>query len=289
MSDSNDNGCGGKGGGCGVSRRDIVKAIGIGASLVLVPIGRLKAEDAKAQGAPASTPEQDYDIDKHYWGYAIDTTRCVGCLACMRACRAENDVPSGYVRTWVERYTIAANGQVRVDVAKDENAGFAELPAPAPGDEPHAEGHARANGPDEGGIAKSFFVPKICNHCEKSVCNQVCPVGAAYRSKDGVVLVDTKRCIGCGYCVQACPYGSRFINPTNHIADKCTLCYHRITKGMLPACVQACPKGARIFGDLNDPKSPLSQLLRQRRFRVLKPEMGTHPKAYYIGLDQEVV
>ncbi len=246
------------GGDC--TRRDFVKLLGIGAAgLIVVPIGRIEA----------SEPRPDYDPDAHYWGYAIDTTKCIGCCACMRACRAENDVPAGYFRTWIERYSIDENGEVRVDSVKDEQVGFTELPGPEP--------------------VKSYFVPKICNHCEKSVCNQVCPVGAAYRSKDGVVLVDTKRCIGCGYCVQACPYGSRFINPKTHTADKCTLCYHRITKGMLPACVQACPKGARIFGDLSDPKSEISILLKQRRYRVLKPEMGTHPKCYYVGLDREVV
>ena len=89
--------------------------------------------------------------------------------------------------------------------------------------------------------------------------------------------------------MQACPYGSRFINPVSHTADKCTLCYHRITKGLQPACVQACPKGARIFGDLKDPGSRLSTILKQSRFRLLKPEMGTHPKCYYLGLDREVV
>jgi Fe-S-cluster-containing dehydrogenase component len=135
---------------------------------------------------------------------------------------------------------------------------------------------------------KAFFVPKLCNHCEKTACTQVCPVGASYITKDGVVLVDNDRCIGCGYCVQACPYGSRFINKETHKADKCTLCYHRITKGLKPACVEVCPNGARIFGDLMDPKSDISLLLRERRYTLLKPDMGTHPKCYYLGLDVEV-
>lgn len=276
-------GCGDGRGGCApppsglLDRRGLLKMLGLGAGLLVVPIGRLAlADDKKAKDeeddkeAPRRDPALDYDWNKHYWGYAVDTTKCIGCLACMRACRAENDVPTGYVRTWIERYTIDGKGEVRVDCAKDEQAGFTELP---PGDE----------------VAKSFFVPKICNHCEKSVCNQVCPVGAAYRTKDGLVLVDQKRCIGCGYCVQACPYGSRFIDPRSHTASKCTLCYHRITRGLLPACVQACPKGARLFGDLADPKSELSTILRQRRYRLLRPEMGTHPKCYYIGLDREVI
>ncbi|RME27005.1 MAG: 4Fe-4S dicluster domain-containing protein [Deltaproteobacteria bacterium] len=218
--------------------------------------------------ASSKGPGKKYDYDEHYWAYAVDTTKCIGCCACMRACRAENDVPQGRVRTWVERYRVDSEGKVAVDVAMNDDFIFHEVP---------------------GEVVKAFFVPKLCNHCEKSVCNQVCPVGAAYRTPDGVVLVDKKHCIGCGYCVQACPYGSRFINPRTHTADKCTFCYHRITRGLPPACVQACPKHARIYGDLKDPRSELSVLLRQRRFRLLKPEMGTHPKCYYMGLDREVI
>jgi tetrathionate reductase subunit B len=241
-----------------IDRRDILKILAAGPSLLLMHCGPLKG--------PENLP--DYDASKHFWAYAVDTTRCIGCCACMRACRQENDVPAGAYRTWVERYRITRDGEVHVDAPK--------------GDKPVFE-------PLEGDVAKAFFVPKLCNHCEKSVCNQVCPVGAAYTSEDGVVLVDRQHCIGCGYCVQACPYGSRFINPLDHLADKCTLCYHRITRGLLPACVQACPKEARLFGDLKNPAGKLSTILRQRRYRLLKPEMGTHPKCYYIGLDREVV
>ena len=217
---------------------------------------------------PPRNNESDYDWTRHYWGFAVDTTLCIGCCACMRACRSENDVPRGNYRTWVERYRTDPDDEVSVDVATDGEHVFGEA---------------------SGAVVKAFFVPKLCNHCEKPVCNQVCPVGAAYRTEDGVVLVDQKHCIGCGYCVQACPYGSRFINPRTHLADKCTFCYHRITRGRPPACVLACPKEARLFGDLKDPYSSLSIILRQRRYRVLRPEMGTHPKCYYLGLDREVV
>ena len=185
------------------------------------------------------------------------------------ASAAENDVPESIHRTWFERYRVRANGGVAVDVAAADDHVF----------KPVEQEH----------VAKAFFVPKLCNHCERSVCTQVCPVGATYDSPDGVVLVDRERCIGCGYCVQACPYGTRFINPETHISDKCTLCYHRIKKGLKPACVLTCPKQARMFGDLNDPEDPLSIALKQRRFRLLKPEMGTHPKCYYLELDFEVV
>lgn len=243
------------------NRRDFLKLLAAGSGLILVEMSpKLFAEDG----------EDAYDSSKHRWGYAVNIERCIGCCACMRACRIENDVPEGSVRTWIERYRIDEEGEVHVDAPKDENFGFQ---------------------PVEGGeeAVKGFFVPKLCNHCEKSVCTQVCPVGASYLTDDGVVLVDHGQCIGCGYCVQACPYGSRFINHESHTADKCTLCYHRITRGMMPACVAACPKEARVFGDLNDPKSKLSTLLRQHSYSVLKPEMGTHPKCYYRGLDQEVV
>ena len=241
--------------GCKWSRREVLKAIAAGTGLLVFPVAVTRGDSADGSGG-------------HYWAYAVDTTRCIGCCACMRACRDENDVPDGVFRTWIERYRVAPDGEVHVDVATENDFIFA---------------------PVAGDVTKAFFVPKLCNHCAKSVCNQVCPVGAAFRTPDGVVLVDQAHCIGCGYCVQACPYGSRFINPRTHMADKCTFCYHRINKGLPPACVLACPRQARLYGDLNDPTDHLSVLLRQRRYRLLKPEMGTHPKCYYLGLDREVI
>ncbi len=243
-----------------ISRREMLRRIAAGAG------GGLILWTFPSLGADRPSPRTG---KRPYYGYAIDTSRCIGCCACMRACRAENSVPEGCFRTWIERYRVRADGETRVDAAHQDDFIFREDPV--------------------GDTVKAFFVPKLCNHCEKSVCTQVCPVGAAYDAPDGVVLVDAKRCIGCGYCVQACPYGTRFINPKTHVADKCTLCYHRITRGQLPACVLACPKGVRIFGDLNDPASRLSTLLKQRRYRVLKPDMGTHPKCYYLDLDFEVI
>ena len=240
------------------SRRDVLGLLAAGGGIILVGCGA-----HQRSGGPAG-----YNWNDHYWGYAVDTTKCIGCNACMRACRAENDVPKGAFRTWVERYRIDAAGKVSVDTALQDDFIFK---------------------PVGGDTVKAFFVPKICNHCTKSVCSQVCPVGASYLSNDGVVLVDRDHCVGCGYCVQACPYGTRFINPVDHIADKCTLCYHRITKGLPPACVFACPREARIFGDLKDPKSRINTVLRQRRYTLLRPDLGTHPKCYYIGLDREVV
>jgi Fe-S-cluster-containing dehydrogenase component len=127
--------------------------------------------------------------------------------------------------------------------------------------------------------------------CEDSPCTSVCPVGATYRTADGVILVDPRRCIGCGYCVVACPYGARYITPAGEdapndapgVADKCTWCYHRISRGRLPACVEVCPVGARKFGDANDPYGEIASIVRERKPEMLHPEYGTRPRVLYLG------
>jgi Fe-S-cluster-containing dehydrogenase component len=115
-------------------------------------------------------------------------------------------------------------------------------------------------------------------------------VGATFESPDGVVLVDPNYCIGCGFCVQACPYGCRFINPNTNTAEKCTLCYHRITRGLKPACVEICPTQSRIFGDLKNPapNDPLKKFFETAQPQALKPNLGTEPRVLYNGLDKEV-
>ena len=140
----------------------------------------------------------------------------------------------------------------------------------------------------EEGKGKTFFVPKMCNHCADSPCTQVCPVGATFITPDGVVLIDKDYCVGCRYCVQACPYGCRYIDPRTHTADKCTLCYHRITKGLVPACVEVCPTGSRQLADLKNPSDPIHEFLRTHAIQVLKPQMATGSKLYYNGLDGAV-
>jgi Fe-S-cluster-containing dehydrogenase component len=135
---------------------------------------------------------------------------------------------------------------------------------------------------------KDFFIPKMCNHCADSPCTQVCPVGATFITPDGVVLVDKKYCVGCRYCVQACPYGCRFLNPKTNTADKCTLCYHRITKGLTTACCEVCPTGARQLADLKNPKDPIHEFLKTHNVQVLKPQMATGAKVFYNGMDGSV-
>jgi len=206
-----------------------------------------------------------------WYGIAIDIEKCIGCGSCAKSCKIENDVPEEpfFFRSWVEQYTIKNDGSVEV---VSPNGGIDGFTQTVPDDE----------------IEKSFFVPKMCNHCYKSPCVQVCPVGATFESPDGVVLVDQTYCIGCKYCVQACPYGCRYIHPTTHVADKCTLCYHRLKKGLNPACMDNCPTTARISGDLNDPESELSKFIKTRNVYVLKPHLNTGSKLFYNALNQEV-
>lgn len=138
------------------------------------------------------------------------------------------------------------------------------------------------------GKTHNVVLPRLCNHCENPPCIPVCPVQATFQRDDGIVVVDNKRCVGCSYCVQACPYDARFINPETNTADKCTFCVHRVEAGLLPACVETCVGGARIFGDLKDPESEVSKLISEHATRGLRPEMKTKPQVYYIGLDDRI-
>ena len=138
-------------------------------------------------------------------------------------------------------------------------------------------------------VEATWFEPRLCMQCENSPCTQVCPVGATYRTPDGVILVDARRCIGCGYCVVACPYGARYLVPAGEVtpsgvagvADKCTWCYHRISRGQKPACVEICPVGARRFGEATDPE--IAAVLATGKARQLHPEYGTDPRVLYLG------
>lgn len=125
----------------------------------------------------------------------------------------------------------------------------------------------------------NVLLPRLCNHCDSPPCVPVCPVQATFQREDGIVVVDNTRCVGCAYCVQACPYDARFINHETQTADKCTFCVHRLEAGLLPACVESCVGGARIIGDIKDPHSRIAQMLHQHHddIRVLKPENGTAP------------
>ncbi len=149
------------------------------------------------------------------------------------------------------------------------------------------------------------YTPVLCNHCDNPPCVPVCPVGATTKRQDGIVLVDYDKCIGCGACVQACPYDARHIleklvpywddkmwttpyeqaKPENmraNVAQKCTFCKDRVEKGQEPACVQTCVSFARFFGDLDDPSSEVSRLVQERKGAQPNPELGTGPCVYYL-------
>jgi Fe-S-cluster-containing dehydrogenase component len=240
------------------------------ATLVLCDLADLM-QFAQAAGLTPQSGESvlgGYDWTKHRYVYLIDLRKCIGCGACVRACAKENNVPRNYFRTWVERYEVSRTGEEVVDSTNGGMDGFA----------PHVSGND---------VTKAFFFPKLCCHCTYTPCVQLCPVGASYRTLEGVVLVDEKRCIGCGYCVQACPYGSRFIHPVTHTASKCSLCYHRLTRGLTTACVQACPVKARMLGDTIKVGDEVAEIIATQSVRTLQPELLTDPNCFYLGLSKE--
>lgn len=247
-----------------MERRDFLKNL----CLVVSAGGIVGGLSADAWGLIIN---KDYDTSKHNYGMGIDIDKCIGCGRCMQACKMENDVPNEpfFFRTWVERYVIKTDRSVSINTIST-------------GPEESADVFVEKD------ILRSFFVPKLCNQCDHPPCVQVCPVGATFKTADGVILMDTKRCVGCRYCIQACPYGARYLHPVTKVADKCTFCYHRLVKGLLPACVEVCPKQARVFGDMKSIASPLGRFVRMNKTHVLKAGMNTDPKVYYANLDGEV-
>ena len=209
------------------------------------------ASSAKAAlpGDPTFQPPRRPGMEGKRFGMLVDMRKCIGCQACTVSCSVENQPPIGQFRTSVLQYEVDQPGSV--------------MPA-------------------------MVSLPRLCNHCDEPPCVPVCPVQATFQRTDGIVLVDNERCVGCGYCVQACPYDARFINHETNKADKCTFCAHRVDVGLLPACVETCVGGARMFGDVNDVEGEFARLLKasQPQLKVLKPELDTAPRVFYIGLDE---
>ena len=136
---------------------------------------------------------------------------------------------------------------------------------------------------EDGERTRRANVPKQCNHCENPQCVKVCPTGASYVADDGTVQIDAEKCIGCKYCLAACPYQARYATESGE-AGKCSFCHHRTTEGMLPACVGTCVTSARFFGDLDDPDSDISKKLASGSGEVLNSDLGLSPSLYYFDL-----
>jgi molybdopterin-containing oxidoreductase family iron-sulfur binding subunit len=209
------------------------------------------------------------------WGMVIDMTKCKdGCTACLDACRKENNVAF----YGDERYDMYWIRKVKVE----------------------PKGHEEAT-------AKSVLL--LCNHCENPPCAQVCPVQATYKRHDGIVIVDHHRCIGCRYCMIACPYNARMFNfrdnehytntdrpkRSHGVTESCTLCAHRLDRcnpdlpdpDVKPRCVEACEKAGQNaikVGDLNNPESEVSQIVANNPVKRIREDLGTEPKVYYLGI-----
>lgn len=180
----------------------------------------------------------------------LDLNRCTGCDTCVVACKLENGIGLG--KYWNRVLTVGPTGT-----------------------HPHIE---------------MYWLPMQCQQCENPACVHVCPTGASYRDeKTGVVLVDHNKCIGCQYCMMACPYGVRTLNEETKTVEKCTLCSHLTADGSDdPACVHSCSAGARLFGDIDDPNSDVSKYIAQELKKdpdcvhTLPDPGNAHPSSVYI-------
>jgi len=197
-------------------------------------------------------------------GLVIDLDTCVGCQACVTACKGWNDQGYGAPLSDADAYGAAPCGTFLNRV------------------------HTYEVTPDDG-PAEIVHFPRSCLHCDNAPCVTVCPTGASYkRAEDGIVLVNEDACIGCGLCAWACPYGARELDQAAGVMKKCTLCVDRIYNDNLPevdripACVRTCPTGARHFGDLGDPDSDVSRLVAERGGIELMPDLGTAPVNRYL-------
>ncbi len=179
----------------------------------------------------------------------FDQRRCIGCHTCVIACRVEHSLDGN---------------QALMDVPTDTGADT-DLPV---GKFPHL---------------KLNWQPTTCMHCQKPSCVEACPDKAISKRADGIVLIDKEKCSGCQLCSDACPYGVIKFDEQSNTAEKCNLCAQRVDKGLQPNCVRECIWGAIHYGDINDPMSDVSKLIKSRKGYVLKPEKGTKPSNHYLS------
>ncbi|MDR0310949.1 MAG: 4Fe-4S dicluster domain-containing protein [Acidobacteriota bacterium] len=174
----------------------------------------------------------------------IDLDRCIGCCGCEVSCKQENEVAVDVVWNKVV-----------------EQGPYGTFPD-----------------------VEHYFLPSVCQQCAVPQCVKVCPTGASYINRDGIVLINREKCLGCKYCIMACPYGVRSFNRETKVVEKCTLCVQLQAVDEKPACVKACAAKARFFGDLGDPDSDASRVLREAGEENVHslPDVGNHPKSRYI-------
>lgn len=214
------------------------------------------------------------------FGYGLDLSRCIGCRRCVYACVKENNQSRTPQTHWITVLRFK-QGEKWIDLENSEKYYSAEgVPEP-----------------------DRFYMPVQCQQCENPPCVKACPTQATWKEPDGIVVIDYNWCIGCRYCMSACPYGARRFNwarpsiPDNElntethylgnrprfkgVVEKCTFCIQRTRNGKLPACVEVCPVGARKFGNLLDPNSEIRYLISKKRVFRLKEDINTNPKFYY--------
>jgi molybdopterin-containing oxidoreductase family iron-sulfur binding subunit len=214
------------------------------------------------------------------FGYGLDLSRCIGCRRCVYACVEENNQSRDPQIHWISVLRFK-KGEKWVDLVESEKYYNPEKV------------------PEEG----YFYMPVQCQQCKNPPCVRVCPTQATWKEPDGIVVIDYNWCIGCRYCMAACPYGARHfnwtdpgrksgeINPQTHylgnrprykgVVEKCTFCIQRTRNGRYPACVEACPVGARKFGNLLDPNSEIRYAIEHKRVFRLKEDLNTYPRFYY--------
>jgi molybdopterin-containing oxidoreductase family iron-sulfur binding subunit len=213
------------------------------------------------------------------FGYAFNISKCKGYRSCVEACINENNLDRRAGTQYIRIFEMEG-GEVNLD---DADATFQhEVPA---------EGH--------------FYMGTQCFQCADPPCVKVCPVGATWQEPDGITVIDYDWCIGCRYCMAACPYWARRfnwaapevpaaeVNTNQHylgnrarkkgVVEKCTFCIHRTRQGRLPACAEACPTGARVFGNLLDPNSEIRWVLEHKRIFRLKEDLKTEPRFWYFS------
>jgi [DsrC]-trisulfide reductase subunit O len=255
-----------------ISRKEFLKLTG--ASLLALSGKQLWG--ALPVAAQVATNPARPAVRQKQWAMLVDTRKCrehPDCTQCLEACDKVHNIPSfkdrGHQVKWIWTEPFE-------NVFPSQDTPFMPV------------------------SLKEERVLVLCNHCDNPPCVRVCPTGATWKRKeDGIVMMDWHRCIGCRYCMAACPYGSRSFNwvdprlglktlnpdfPTRDkgVVEKCTFCYERLVTGKLPSCVEACPAGALLFGDVNNPASEIRRRLEAQRTIRRKPELGTGPNIYYL-------